>query len=253
MTDRKKIYCNACKQDTNHILKGWHERNYVETDIDHDGDEYPVLRENWLYQFWVCLGCDTATMIEQYHCPDMPLWHDKHGPIENRDTTYHPQRIYLNKRTEKTFLHIPSRLRKIYKEIIAAYQQEMNLLCAVGLRALLEGICISEGINDEIAYNLLPGKDPQKKPGKLNTLKDKCNIPQDIIDSLCKMAVFGNDATHKLDATSQHDISLAIDLIEALLTTLYEARLNLEYKAKSMKGESIPLGISLGVVLEMPE
>ena len=226
MTDRKKIYCNTCKNETNHILEGSHQRYHsVEADIYFDGGYYDVFSEDWLYEFWVCLGCDTATMLEHYHCNNIPK-------IDG--TTYFPDRLNSSKRNAKKFLHTPSSLMTIYKEIISAYQQEMNLLCAIGLRALLEGICISEGINDEVAYNLGPGKNPQKKPGKLNKLKDECNISQEIIDSLCKMVVFGNDAVHKLEETSRHDISRALDLIEALLTTLYEAKVNLENKAKML-------------------
>ena len=80
----------------------------------------------------------------------------------------------------------------------------------------------------------MPREKTQEKPGKLNKLKDKCNVSQETIDSLCKMAVFGNDAVHKLEETSRHDISRALDLIEALLTTLFEAKVNLENKAKML-------------------
>ena len=153
MTDPKKIYCNTCKHETNHILKGSHQCDDVDTDIGFDGDEHVVFSEGWLYEFWVCLGCDTATMLAHYHCDNIP---------ELDGTTYFPDRLSSSKRNAKKFLHTPSSLMKIYKEIISAYQQEMNLLCAIGLRALLEGICISKGINDEVAYNLCPGKKPRK-------------------------------------------------------------------------------------------
>ena len=234
MADRKKIFCNTCNHETHHELKSHHHRNYVETFIgeDEDGQEIEIMGyyEKWNYHFWVCLGCDTATLEEQYTGAEM---------LDQHITEYFPDRTNT-RRSAKQFLHIDKKLNAIYKESVTAYQHGMYLLCAVGLRALLEGICLAEEIHDKVkdAYHLLPSEE-YPNAGKVNRLKEKLSIPQSIIDGLIKLAIFGNDAVHRLQPATKHDIENALDLLEALLTNLYEARFDLEHKAKRMNGEPV--------------
>jgi hypothetical protein len=42
----------------------------------------------------------------------------------------------------------------------------------------------------------------------------------------------GDDAAHRLNATDKHTLSRSIDLLESLLTHLYESRIDLERKAE---------------------
>lgn len=236
MVDREKVFCNTCKHETNHALKSHHYRDYVETCIDvHDGQERLAFHEKWNYRFWVCLGCDTATLEEQYHCDQMQ---------DSESREYFPLRADHTIRSPKKFLHISPKLRSIYNEVITAYQQRLNILCAIGLRALLEGICADKGINDR-------KKEDNSLHGKIKKLGEQNNIPQGIVDGLNHLKVFGNDAAHRLDPTTKNKISLAIDLIEALLTHLYEAKFDLEYKAKLMKGEPVPFWVFMEAEMGM--
>ena len=67
---------------------------------------------------------------------------------------------------------------------------------------------------------------------KIELLETESNIPKSITNGLKSLKFIGDDAAHRLIKTSTQNISLAIDLIEALLTQLYESRYDLELKAK---------------------
>lgn len=96
----------------------------------------------------------------------------------------------------------------------------------MGVRALLEGICVIEGIDDNVAWGLAK---------KIEKLKDTSNIPGSIIDGLNGLKFIGDDTAHRLNTTDKHTLSLSIDLLESLLTHLYGARIDLEQKAAMVR------------------
>src|SRR6266496_6797785 len=111
----KKLYCNTCKGETNHEVLATHQRRHDE--IEGENTLYPqrVYWEEWENRFWVCRGCDTATLEEAYTCDGM--YHpDKEEYVY--DSTYYPQRerfVWPRKR----FRHLDQKLETIYTEAIA--------------------------------------------------------------------------------------------------------------------------------------
>ncbi|UTV98313.1 DUF4145 domain-containing protein [Marinomonas rhizomae] len=221
MTDRVKIYCNTCKGETNHNIKSTHDQSYHEEFEDH-GQRFLGYCEETKFSFLVCRGCDSATLQERWTCSGM---HDHNGD-EIYSYNYHPKRKNLGEREVKKFHHVDKKLNDSYKEIITAFQQGLEIVTAMGVRALLEGICVIEGIDDKAAWGLTK---------KIEKLKDSQNIPDSIIDGLNGLKFIGDDAAHRLNATDKHTLSLSIDLLESLLTHLYEARIDLERKAEMVR------------------
>lgn len=218
MLEKKKIHCNSCKCETNHQLKSEHHKNDVDTEDIGGSHEQIVFYENIEYGFYVCLGCDTATIEQRYHCAGM---YDENGD-EIYSTSYSPERNNKYVREPKRFLHIDNRLKTTYNEIIKASNHNLETVCAMGIRALIEGICTQEGIDDQAAWGL-------KK--KIQALKEKNSIPDGIIEALTSLKITGDDAAHRLMPTDRQSIMLSIDVIEALLTNLYEAKFDLAQKA----------------------
>lgn len=221
MTDRVKIYCNTCKGETNHDVKSTHDQSYHEEFEDH-GQRFLGYYEQTEYRFLVCRGCDSATLQEKWTCSGM---HDHNGD-DVYSYNYHPKRKNLGEREAKKFHHVDKKLNDSYKEIITAFQQGLGIVTAMGVRALLEGICVIEGIDDNVAWGLAK---------KIEKLKGAPNIPDSIIDGLNGLKFIGDDAAHRLNATDKHTLSLSIDLLESLLTHLYEARIDLERKAAMVR------------------
>lgn len=129
---------------------------------------------------------------------------------------FYPERRESN-RIIRVFLGIPPRLDKIYRESIEAFNSNLHILCAIGLRGLLEGICNDHEIAGANIYQ------------KINGLSN-IGLGKNHIESLHSFRFIGNEAIHELTTPNKDDLSLAIDVIEYLLNFLYE----LDYKATQL-------------------
>ncbi len=220
MINKKKIHCNTCGLDTNHQLLSSHSRSYHEEEV-HQGASYLTYFEEWEYSFWACMGCDTALLEEKQTCMGMETQDGK----KIYDVTYSPTRKNVD-RPAKRFRHIDSKLNSVYNEIIQSFQSGLGVATAMSIRALLEGICVHEGITDEVVW---------KFEAKIDRLHTDNKIPESITEGLKSLKFIGDDAAHRLTSPSKHMLSVAIDLLEALLTHLYEAKFELHNKAELIK------------------
>jgi hypothetical protein len=197
---RKRLYCNSCKQLTNHILKGEH------TGIFGSDPEFSEVLE---YALWICMGCEFGTLEQTY-------WNDAMRDGQE-DVNYFPERTEHALST-KPYSKLKPQLRAIYKEAIACYNAQALILSAVGLRALLEGICHDKR---------LKGKNLKVKIDGLQEYLPNKNI----IRNLHHFRFMGNDAVHELAPPKPTEVALAISVIEDLLNFLYE----LDYKASQLR------------------
>src|SRR3990172_5500455 len=128
--NRELIECNTCGRST------WHRLVYSNSfDVNfYDGNEFfGELTEKWdLFQ---CMGCSNVTAKRTI------------GDGQYVTTDYLPDRTYAHHK-KKHFLNIPRKPDKLYFEIIDTYNRKNYILCASGLRALLEGICLGKGITE---------------------------------------------------------------------------------------------------------
>jgi len=221
LMEKIKIHCNTCNSETNHELLMSHQRDYHEPGKVNELEGTGWF-QNWEYNFWVCKGCDTATLEENYHSANMVNQNGDDYSI----SFFHPERRNKDYRHPKTFQHLSSKLNTAYLENISAYNLKLEIVTAIGLRALLEGICLEEEITDDMNYNLT---------GKVEYLGQMKNIPEGIIEGLKSLKFLGDNAAHNLESCDTRSLTLAIDLLEALLTHLYEAKFDLQQKAKQME------------------
>ena len=199
---KKLLFCNQCKTVTNHVLNGYHHREDNE-------EQYAGWWEESNFFFWVCAGCDSAVLEEDYTNAALDQEHGKHEfVILPKPSLFHLQ--------EKHFVKLPQKLKTIYHETILAFNEEIHILTAAGLRALIEGICSDKQIS---------GRNLKEKIDNLNTL-----LPQNIVTNLHSFRFIGNEAVHELEVPSAHDLSLAIEVSEDLLNFLYE----LDYKSSRL-------------------
>jgi hypothetical protein len=111
-------------------------------------------------------------------------------------------------------MRLPTHLEQIYREVVETFNGGSLILCAAGLRALLEGICkdISPGHKGNLS----------KRIDALASL-----IPSNIVHNLHSFRFLGNGAVHELARPAKRDLALAIEVIEDILNILYE----LDYKS----------------------
>lgn len=200
---KKKIFCNICKNETNHIFQCEHEKNYYE-----DEGGQLIYWEKEIYRFWSCAGCDTGTMEI---CFTMIGMNDANGE-DIYSYEYHPKRQQGIVAIKK-FNKLPEKLVKLYKESVDAYNYKQHILCTAGLRALIEGVCVDKGIEGKTLYN------------KIENLISL--LPENIVENLHSFRFMGNMAVHELEHPDKKDLKLAIEVIEDLLNYIYD----LNYKA----------------------
>lgn len=203
--DTKRIYCNHCKNSTHHTLIAAYDYGHGE------GDEPTEWGE---YRFWKCAGCDTGTMEDWYTADFMvvPSEDDEDDLVQDYASAYYPKRAH-SIRPRKYFVRLPEKLGRLYGEVISAYNEDLRILCASGLRALVEGICADKDIH---------GPNLEQKIGGMTRL-----LPPSIVTNLHGFRFIGNRAVHEVEAPRGHEMQLAIDVIEDILNFLYA----LDYKA----------------------
>ena len=204
---KKNIFCNRCRNETNHILKAEHYRDYP----DYNSDGSIAIVERLGNRFWVCAGCDKGTLDEFYifdvTCDDY---------ITMDSDEYFPERTKLHVE-DKKFKQLPEKLTIIYRETLRAYNNSLYVLCALGIRALLEGICADKNIT---------GRNLETRINNMVSI----SLPQNIVTNLHSLRFIGNEAAHELAKPTAEELRLAIEICEDLLNFFYE----LDYKARQL-------------------
>jgi len=213
MASERRIYCNRCKNYTRNILRANYEQEFYP-------GEYPEMEMEYAkgeWQIWQCLGCDDVVFLEVWvTSEDQDPLSGKIIPTEH----LYPERNNSKPAhiiESKEFEHIPAHLDALYHEVINSFNNGSGILCAVGLRALIEGICIDKGIikgpNDK-------GKIVKTLDGKINAMKSI--VPENITKNLHGFRFMGNDAVHQLAMPPITDLALAITIAEDILNIVYD-------------------------------
>jgi hypothetical protein len=154
------------------------------------------------YKIIKCSGCDTVSYRSTKSSSEYQDF-ENNGPREERFPS-------LKKRAGKRFKHLPAALAKIYQEVIASYNNDGFILCASGVRAILEGVCKDKGVINGTLQN------------KMQDLCTNNFISQNYENILRKLQILGNGAIHELQEPTHEEISTALDIIEHITEALYE-------------------------------
>lgn len=199
-------WCNKCSGPRKHELR------HTQQGQDGDASEDRFF-EGWTDSLWTCRGCESSILIHEWEM------HGAEGVpgAPQPEVQVYPKRSYGQKQP-KYFIQLPSRLSTLYNEVIDAFNSGSMLLCTIGLRALIEGVCNDKGFQ---RGNL------EKKIDHLSRFFTNRNV----IDYLHGFRFAGNGAAHELDAMYPTEASHAIEVMEDLLNFLYE----FDYKASQLK------------------
>jgi Domain of unknown function (DUF4145) len=222
---KHKVYCVQCKRETNHI---------VLQSIDCDGSEvighYAGHPEtiDWSnnYQIIQCQGCDAISFrhVSWFSEAQQQIGEDE---WDNGSSTWlYPKRSDKTKPI-KDYYNVPNTLRRIYRETLECFNNDALTLCAAGLRAIIDGICADQKIVD--------GPVPIKKPdssteikrkgnleGKIAGLGEKGILTQKNAAILHEHRFLGNEAVHELNQPTPDELTLATEIVEHILDSLYE-------------------------------
>lgn len=191
------VQCMSCNRETNHDIAAAHRVHGATADND---------IEWWnSYYITICRGCDTISFVHESACTED--WDPNTGEITKLVT------LYPDRSSGRTPIlgddHFPQKTRRIYLELVKAMNTSSPLLAAIGLRALIESICIDQKTK---------GSNLEKRITELATLG---LLSQKQADILHKHRFMGNVAAHEIEAPQPQELIAALEIAETLLKTIY--------------------------------
>jgi hypothetical protein len=195
MMEKRRIYCNSCKNSTWHEVVAGHSQERQD-----DLWGYPQRFDAEVLR---CCGCELLSFrLVKY-------------PFEFQDANDHPEEeMYpergYNKRQRRYFFQLPREIRALYDETVAAHDRDLNLLSIVGLRALIEAIVADKLDNSQYGNNL---------ESKIDALAHL--FEPETIEALHEFRKMGNKAIHSRVASDRLDVHRALYVVEGIMEYFY--------------------------------
>ena|SRR3989344_5203970 len=190
----EKIYCNICKLETNH------QEEWRKDHIEYPFKEDDSFQLDISYQLFTCKGCDFPT-LRTTTIPSEPDF----DIIVN----YYPKRNERVIRKSFSDTLLPQKIKLILNETLEAYNNEQRLLCASGIRSIIEAVCSNENIE-------IKGLDK-----KIDALEEKGIITTVLKEGLHENRLLGNKSVHQIEVFEDRELLAAIELIQMLLESHY--------------------------------
>jgi hypothetical protein len=192
---KTRVLCRTCKHPTNHKI-------LFSKDASGDDDGIKWWESHQVIQ---CCGCDEISFRKIFECTeDIDLYT---GDLILTETLY-PSRTEGRPLMEG-HENFPSKTRRIYSETLKALNQNALILAAIGLRALIESICIEQKTKAKVLAKAI---DELAESGLLSKKQ---------VDFLHAHRFMGNVAAHEIVAPKPTELVAALDIAETLLKTIY--------------------------------
>lgn len=220
----------TCKGSTRHkILKEFvvTNTNLIESDSGEYEDSYSnssYYQEDKYYQIIQCMGCESVSFREVIKAENKLI-----------DEKLFPKRDKTNIEIKDFGISTPRKLKILYDEVINAFNNQFGVLCAAGVRGIIEGVCSENGIEGGMVVEIdkrtrkakvdSSGNTKFRKStnldGKIEGLADKGFITKENTTMLHKVRFLGNKAVHELDKPTPDQLIIAIKIVEHLLESIY--------------------------------
>lgn len=192
-----RSYCRCCEQETNHSV--------LAEKTESSREEYSFDRA---YQIVECLGCDTKSFRDVFeeieHAYQIS---DDEWEVPTSITVY--PRFIQGHRSLNGDYYLPSLVGRIYKEVLLAFQEDALILAGLGLRGTVEAVCNDLGIS---------GRNLEVRISKLAT---GGYISRKDAERLHGIRFMGNDAAHEIKKPKSEQLSVALKIVEHLLSSVY--------------------------------
>lgn len=213
--DKLKALCRNCHSENNH---------FIIQEVDQSGAaENGEFRWKDLYQIIQCCGCEVVA-FRRFYCDDS-MFNPWEEVYEEEISIFPDPR--KNRELNGDDLYFPSIVQGIYRETISAYNYGLFSLCTMGLRSIIEAICINREC--KVERNLEKSVENLNQNGDISTHQLK-------ILQLCR--TFLNTTFHQISIPEEVEITLALDTIESVLENIYVHPENERYFEKYRKKSS---------------
>jgi len=203
-----KSYCTNCNRQTNQAVMDEEKSLFWDEETD--------WWEETKFQIIKCMGCDEISFRKLYN----------NSTIDDPDTDKSIQTLYPDRgahsRPIKPYRGLPFNIKTIYRETIDSYNSNLHLLCGIGLRAIVEAICIDKSITGGMVKTKT-GTDRNSKQldGKISGLASKGYITFENSEVLHELRFLGNEAVHDLSQPTIEELEIAIEIIELVIDNIY--------------------------------
>lgn len=211
------VICVKCGGERNHTILSF--ASTVENEEDEAEHEY--FHSETIHQIVKCAGCNSITFREVSTNSEE---YDREGHLAETISLYPARVLPIIK--VRWYRSVPYQIKNIYSETVQAYNNRLYVLCAAGIRAIIEGICTDKEMKSKIKEKgELEGlKKPLKNnlEAQIDSLADHgwLTIPHASI--LHEHRFLGNDALHDLESPTLSELQIAIEIIEETLSVVYE-------------------------------
>ena len=155
------------------------------------------------HQVAQCRGCETVRFA-------LITWDTLRSHSEEETVVVFPDSGLPQKRPGALdFIDLPEKVAQMYRETLRAFDAEAYTLCGVGLRAIVEALCLEQGVT---AGNL---------QSKIDALVARGHLAAKQAEHLHEERYLGNAAVHEMVKPSSSDLEDGLQIIEVLLKTIY--------------------------------
>lgn len=194
--------CRECNRRTRHeivveaTLRGTTGSNFHEVSW---AKEYQVVR---------CLGCESMA-FRRTQGSDLDM-----VQIGEDDWEYQPREEVFPSPVEgrqplPDHALLPQKVQRIYEESLQALNERQDVLCGIGIRAIVETICKNKKAQ---------GRD---LASQINSLVTQGVLTGDGAKILHKLRTLGNKSAHEVKPHSNQELSLAFDVVDHLVLGVY--------------------------------
>ena len=160
------------------------------------------------YMIIQCCGCNNTSFLEteQFFADNEEM-----GPFAmNRQ--YPNQKNHSNDQiflSDDDAYYLPNFIYNLYDEIKVAFKSESCVLAGLGLRTLVEAICIHQNI---------PGNNLHTR---IQNLSEAGYISKQALPILDKLRLIGNASAHKIKSLPIDKLEYALNILNHVLTAIY--------------------------------
>lgn len=208
--------CGRCDNETNHnVLLN---RKLAEDTLDNN--DKVIMTIFYEYNFLECLGCEFPSLLLKTRVVNKKNKKTyTNFEVFPNYTSRSDEGIFLK---DEEILKLPPLVRSLYNEIEEIFECNSSIISGLGLRTLLEAICVQEKI---AGGNLKQKIDNMHKNGF---------VPTKSLHVLHNLREFGNITAHQIKKPTQKTLDNYLKIINHTLINIYILpRLNTKTKARN--------------------
>lgn len=195
--------CRECNRITKHEIISEATLSGASGHNDHEiywASEYQIVR---------CLGCETlAFRYTNSNSEDGYIQVGENEWVDNIREDIYPSPHEGRRPLADSHL-LPAKIERIYDETLAALNSRQEVLCGIGVRAIIETVCKDKSATGGSLYQ------------KIDSLVSQGVLTQDGANILHKLRTLGNNAAHEVKPHTPKELGLAFDVVDHLLLGVY--------------------------------